>query len=74
MMSGGLQSYRRSSFGSLAILATADGHERDCMWDLIWVMPITMNGLAALLRYCRENESINELVHRDEGGMPSNGR
>ena len=36
------------------------------MWDLIWTVPTTFTGLAALLRYCRENESINELVHRDE--------
>ncbi len=40
--------------------------ERDRMWDLVWTVPTTAHGLAALLGYCRENESINELVHRDE--------
>jgi hypothetical protein len=40
--------------------------ERDRVWDMIWTAPTTANGLAALLRYCRENESINELVSNDE--------
>jgi hypothetical protein len=40
--------------------------ERDRMWDIIWTMPTTVEGLAALLRYCRERESINELVADDE--------
>jgi hypothetical protein len=36
------------------------------MWDLIWTVSTTGDGLSALLRYCRENESINALVYRDE--------
>jgi hypothetical protein len=40
--------------------------ERTLMWDLIWTVPTTASGLAALLRYCREGESINELVKDDE--------
>ena len=36
------------------------------MWHLIWTTPTTIIGLAALLRYCRENETINELVRCDE--------
>jgi hypothetical protein len=33
--------------------------ERDRMRDLIWTTPTTADGLATLLRYCRENQSIN---------------
>jgi hypothetical protein len=40
--------------------------ERAFMWNLIWTVPTTAHGLAALLRYCREGESINELVRDDE--------
>jgi hypothetical protein len=36
------------------------------MWDLIWTTPTTAGGLAALLGYCRERETINEIVHQDE--------
>jgi hypothetical protein len=39
--------------------------ERDRMWDMIWTTPTTAGGLAALLAYCREMETINELVHDD---------
>ena len=40
--------------------------ERDRIWDLIWTAPTTANGLAALLRYCRESHGINELVCNNE--------
>jgi hypothetical protein len=57
----------RTKLGKLeAILARAGQRERDRMWDLIWTTPTTLNGLAALLRYCRENETINEVVFDDE--------
>jgi hypothetical protein len=61
------KNHARTKLGKLEAIRDASyGRERDCMWDLIWTVPTTMNGLAALLRYCRENESINELVYRDE--------
>jgi hypothetical protein len=41
--------------------------ERDRMWDLIWTVPTTLDGLSALLRYSRENGAINALVHDDYG-------
>lgn len=57
----------RTKLGKLeAIREKAWEHERERMWELIWTVPTTAAGLAALLQYCRENESINELVHRDE--------
>jgi hypothetical protein len=40
--------------------------ERAIIWDLIWTVPTTAIGLATLLRYFRERESINELVADDE--------
>jgi hypothetical protein len=40
--------------------------ERALLWDLIWTKPTTARGLAALLGYCRERESINELIGDDE--------
>jgi hypothetical protein len=49
-----------------AALDEAETVERDRMWDLVWAMPTTLGGLAALFQYCREQESINELVHWDE--------
>jgi hypothetical protein len=49
-----------------AALDHAGELERDRVWDMIWTAPTTANGLAALLRYCRENESIDELVSNDE--------
>ena len=59
--------HARSKLGKLeAILDKAHEIERDRMWDLIWTVPTTGDGLSALLRYCRENESINELVYCDE--------
>jgi hypothetical protein len=46
-------------------LEDAHGVERDRMWDLIWTAPTTAGGLAALLAYCREMETINEIVQDD---------
>lgn len=61
------KNHARTKLGKLeAIRDAAYGRERDTMWDLIWTVPTTMNGLAALLRYCRENGSINHLVYNDE--------
>jgi hypothetical protein len=58
------KNHARTKLGKLeAVRDQAYERERDCMLDLIWTTPTTMNGLAALLRYCRENESINELVY-----------
>jgi hypothetical protein len=43
-----------------------DDAERLTIEDLIWTMPTTAAGLAALLGYCRERETINELIGHDE--------
>jgi hypothetical protein len=40
--------------------------EHSALWDLVWTVPTTASGLAALLRYCREHETINELVEGDD--------
>jgi hypothetical protein len=58
--------HAKTKLGKLeAIRDKAYEGERERLWDLIWTRPTTINGLAALLRYCRENQSINELVHED---------
>jgi hypothetical protein len=59
--------HARTKLGKLqAVADRAYDRERDRMRDLVWTKPTTIDGLAALLRYCRENESINELVCCDE--------
>jgi hypothetical protein len=59
--------WARTKTGKLnAALDEAHNVERDRMWDLIWTMPTTLGGLATLLQYCREQESINEMVAWDE--------
>ena len=57
----------RTKLGKLeAIRDQAYDLALDRMWDLIWTVPTTLNGLAALLRYCRVNNGINQLVYNDE--------
>jgi hypothetical protein len=59
--------WARTKIGKLeAALDEAYTVERDRMWDLIWAMPTTLGGLAALFQYCREQETINEMVAWDE--------
>jgi hypothetical protein len=43
----------------------AHDRERGQMGELIWTVPTTATGLAELLGYCRENETINGLVGSD---------
>jgi hypothetical protein len=40
----------------------AYGVERDRMWDLIWTTPTTAGGLAALLAYSRERETMAQMA------------
>lgn len=59
--------WARSRLGRLdSARDKASALERERMWDLIWTIPTTAKGLAALLAYCREQESINELVGEEE--------
>jgi hypothetical protein len=56
----------RTKVGKLeAARDEAQDLERERMWDLIWIVPTTADGLAALLSYSRERGSINELVYDD---------
>jgi hypothetical protein len=58
--------HARTKLGKLeAARHKASDLERERVWDLIWTVPTTPEGLAALLRYCRERESVNELVADD---------
>jgi hypothetical protein len=45
-----------------AALGDAYNVASDRLWDLIWTMPTTAGGLAALLGYCRERETIAEMA------------
>lgn len=55
--------HARTKLGKLeAIRDQAYDRERDRMRDLIWTVPTTLNGLAALLRYCRENIEQEEAL------------
>jgi hypothetical protein len=59
--------WARTKIGKLeAALDEANTAERDRMWDLIWTMPTSLGGLAALFQYCRDQETINEMVAWDE--------
>jgi hypothetical protein len=61
--------WSRSDLGKIE-MAYDDAYkvERSRTWDLIWTTPTTIQGLAALLGYCREASGICELV-QDEWQM-----
>jgi hypothetical protein len=40
--------------------------ERDRVRNLIWTMPMTARGLAALLRYVNERNGAREFIYDDE--------
>ncbi len=57
------EGYARTEPGKLeAARDEAFDIERDRIWDLILTRPTSTRGISALLSYCREQGSVNELV------------